>query len=73
MPCIVAIDCTHVGSAATSLKDLVTLAHVNSTNQTADVLVEDQLQPPLDMRTVSQGREIHKPNSRTVEQVIHSA
>ena len=46
IPCLVAIvaiaDCP--GSATISFKDLVAVAQV-STNQTADVLVEDQLQP----------------------------
>ena len=31
-------------------------------NITADILVEYQLQPPLDMVTVDQGREQYKPN-----------
>ena len=39
------VDCTHVGSAPANLKDLVRVAQENSTNQTADILVEDQLQP----------------------------
>ncbi len=30
---------------------------------TADILTEYQLQPPLDMVTVDQERELHKPNS----------
>ena len=34
-------------------------------NQTTDVLVEDQLLPPLDLMTVCQERELHKPHSRT--------
>ena len=34
--------------------DLVTAAQENSTNLTADVLVSDQLQPPLYLFTVSQ-------------------
>ena len=38
MSCLVVIDCTHVGSATASFKDLVTVAHGNSTNQTANVL-----------------------------------
>ena len=41
------VDGTHVGSATESFKDLVRVAQEN-TNQTADVLVEDQQQPPLD-------------------------
>ena len=41
------VDCIHAGSA-------VTVAQDNSTNQTADGLVEDPLQPPLDLVTVSQ-------------------
>ena len=52
MSCLVAIvDCTHVGSATTSFKDLVTVAQVNSSNQIADALVEDQLQSSLDLVT----------------------
>ena len=48
-----------VGSAIASFKELVTVAQENSTNQTADVLVEDQLQPPLDLVPVSQEQELH--------------
>ena len=58
-------DGTHVGSATASFKDLVTDVQENSANQTADVLVEDQLQAPLDVMTVRKEREVHKPNSRT--------
>ena len=47
-----------------SFKDLVPVAQEITTNQTADVLVEGQLKPPLDMVTVFQEREPHKPNSR---------
>ena len=48
--CHVAIvDCTHVRSASASFKDLLTVAQENSTNPTANVLVEDQLQSPLDL------------------------
>ena len=66
-PCLVTIvDCTHVGSATASFKDLVRFAQENSTNQ-ADVLVEDQLQLPLDLVTVSMEREFHKPNSSPEE------
>ena len=43
------VDCTHVGSATASFKDLVTVAQENTTNQAAAVLMEDQLQPPLDL------------------------
>ena len=38
----------------TSSKNLVTVAQDNSTNPTTEVLVEDQIQPPLDLVTVSQ-------------------
>ena len=45
--CNAILDCSsHVGSAATSFKNLVTVTPENPTNQTADVLVEDQLRPP---------------------------
>ena len=59
MPCLVAVVAyAHVGSAIASFKDLVTVAQENTTNQTAnqttDVLVEDQLEPPLNLFTVSQ-------------------
>ena len=40
----------HVGSAITSVKDLVTLHRRTSpTNQTTDVLVENQLQPAFNL------------------------
>ena len=51
-------DCTHIGSATTSFKDLVTVAQENTT---ADSLIENQLQPILDKVTVDQERELHKP------------
>ena len=44
----VIVDCSHVGSATASFKDLVTLHR----RATADVLTEDQPLPPLDMVTV---------------------
>ena len=77
MPCLVAIgDCAHVGSASAFFKDLVTVAQNNSTNQTSDILVENQLQPPLALVTVSKEREL-KPNSRTECEsfffIIHAA
>ena len=60
------VDCVHVRSATASLKGLVTVALENSTNQTADILIADQLQAPLDLVIVFfQQQEIHKPNSRT--------
>ena len=66
MPCLAAIvDDVYIGSASAPFNDLVTVAQENSTNQTADVLVENQLQPTLDLVTVSQEQELHKPNSRT--------
>ena len=43
MLCVAFVDCTLVGSATGSLKDLRTVSQENTTNQTADVLVEDQL------------------------------
>ena len=54
------IDCTHIGSATASFYDLVTLHR-----STADILVEDQLWPPLDMVTVDQEWKLHNPNSWT--------
>ena len=36
------VDCTHVGAATASLKDLVAVARENSSNQTAVVMVENQ-------------------------------
>ena len=38
------VDCTRVGSATASFEDLVTLTGEHCSN-----LIEDQLQPPLDM------------------------
>ena len=64
-------------TAATSFKVLVTVAQEDSTNQTDaasfKVLVTvaqgtpptKQLQPPLNLITISQERKVHKPNSRT--------
>ena len=60
MPCLV----PYIRSASL-IQGLGNSCRENSTNQTADVLVEDQLQPPLDLVTVSQEQELHKPNSRT--------
>ena len=51
MLCIAAIaNCPQGGAATASFKDLAT-GHRRSlyTNQTADVLIEDQLRPPLDL------------------------
>ena len=48
------VDCTHVGSTTASFKDLVTLHW--RTLPTADILIEDQLWPPLDMVEVDQER-----------------
>ena len=42
-------DCIHVGAATASFEDLVTVAQQNSTNQTVDVSVENQLHPPLNL------------------------
>ena len=55
------LACTHVGSTT-----VVTVAQVNSTNQTADVLVEYQLQPPLDLVMVCQKQNVHKLNGKAV-------
>ena len=51
------LSTTHVGSATASFKDLVTVVQENSTNQ--------QLQPPLDLATVSKEQIVHIPNNRT--------
>ena len=70
MPCLVAIiDSTH-GSATVSFKNLVTVGQENFTNQTADVLVEDQLQPLSGLVKGSPKRVLHNPNSRAKD--IHS-
>ena len=72
-PCLVAI--THTSTHTMSCcycchyprrvsYSLVTVAQENSTNQAADVLLENQLQTPLDLETVSQEREVLLPNSR---------
>ena len=59
---IVAIaDCTQVRSICYShLQRLVNIVHENTAT---DILVEDQLRPPLDMVTVYQKQELHKLNS----------
>ena len=55
-----------VGSATASFKELVAVAQENSTNQAANVLLADLLQPPLDLETVyCQEQEVYKLNSRT--------
>ena len=51
------VDCTHVGSANSFLRGLGNIAKENTT---ADILIEDQLWPPLDTVTVDQERELHK-------------
>ena len=56
------VDYTLVGSATASFKDLVTVTQENYTNQTADILVEDQIRPPLDLVRVAQ-----TPTSQTAE------
>ena len=62
MLCIVAIvDCTHVWSAIASSR--ITLHRIILPNQTADILVVDQLQPLSDLITVGQVRELHKLNN----------
>ena len=64
--CIVTVPmCKYqsISCCTASFKDLVKVVQENFTNQTADVLAEEQ--PPLDYVTVSQERELHKPNSRT--------
>ena len=56
VPYVVAfVNCSHVGSATASFKGLITVAQENFTNETAGVLVQDQLQPAsLGWVTVSQ-------------------
>ena len=41
------------------------LGNIAQENTPADILVEDPLRRPLDMETVDQERELHKPNSST--------
>ena len=48
---VATVDNSNVGSAIAFFKDLATVTQ-NTTNQTADVLVEDQLHS-LDLATVS--------------------
>ena len=56
MPCLIAdVDSIPVVLAAASFKDLVTVDQENSTNQTADGLVEDQLQFPLGLSYIFPG------------------
>ena len=59
------VDCTDIGSATASVKDLLTL-HYRILQKIfwwqismADLYV-DQLQPPLDLVTVDEERECHK-------------
>ena len=64
MLCIASIvDSTHVHHVGPkyqkSFKDLVIFYRENTT---ADILIEDQLWPPLDMVTVDQERKLLKPN-----------
>ena len=59
------VGSTHVGSATASFNDLITVAQENSYNQTADALLEDQPQPPLDLVTVFPRVRTHKPKNRT--------
>ena len=72
MPCLVAIVTVHMYKVqcipylvvtASSFKDLVKVTQENSTNQTAGVLVEKELQPLQDIATVEQEQELHKPKS----------
>ena len=63
--CLLLLDATHISTCHVLLlllttpmylaycKDLVTVTRENSTNLTADASAEDQLQPPLDLVTVS--------------------
>ena len=51
---------------AVSFKDLVKVAQENSTNKIADILVEDQLQSPLDLVTVNLAR---PPQTKQLNQV----
>ena len=71
MPCLAAIYRLYpLGSVIASFKDWATIVQENSTNQTVDILVEDQLQPSLDLVTVSQEQELHNPNSKTEHIVL---
>ena len=68
MPCLVAI--VMYGQLQPPSKDNGNSA--SKTNQTADVLVENQLQPPMDLVTAQECK-LHRPDSRTECRVIHSA
>ena len=59
LPYLVAIvDCTHIGLAKRPSRTY----NITQENTTADILVEDQLWPPLDMVTVDQEQEHHNSN-----------
>ena len=67
------IDCPQEDSATASFKEVTVVQEIYD-NQTADVIVEDQLLTPLDLATVLQELELHKPNCRMeCGRVIHSA
>ena len=61
------VDSTYVGSATASFQGLGNsrTGELHQPNRRADASVQDQLQPPLDLVTVSQEQELHKLNSRT--------
>ena len=74
--CIVAIvDCSHVHlvvhqnipclvAVVTAPSSLLRgLDNITPENATVDILIKDQLRPPLDIATVDQERELHNPNS----------
>ena len=64
IPYLVAIVvCSH----RVSYSFLRELSNFTQENTQADISIEDQLRPPLDMVTVDQKRELHKPNSWTSE------
>ena len=52
------------------LQGLGNIAQESSTNQTAEALVENQLWPPLDKVSVSQEREVHRPNTKLSTRII---
>ncbi len=77
MLCIVGIiDCTHmlfkiskhiipcdIVDIVTAPFEVQSLDNIAQANPTSDILIDYQLRPPLDMATVDQYQELHKPNS----------
>ena len=55
-----------VGGGANALLCPGVYNAVKTALTTADIFIEDQLLPPLDMVTIDQEREMHKPNNWTM-------